>query len=112
LAQAYKEATGRYLQIWGELGELYAEVEYGLKRHKPYTQGSDGRLDKDWVEVKTISSEKGNDQVLVKRAGNFSKLLVVKINEEFEFESKIIARKKLKKGTGKNAKVSWCAVEE
>jgi len=111
LPLAYKEITGRYLQIWGELGELYAEVEYGLKRHKPHTQGSDGRLDKDWVEVKTISPEKGDDKVFVKRAGNFNKLLVVKINEEFEFEAKMIDRKKLKKGVGKNARVSWNSVE-
>jgi hypothetical protein len=26
-AMSYHELTGRYLQIWGELGELYAEIE-------------------------------------------------------------------------------------
>ena len=31
----YKNITGRYLQIWGELGELYAEIKFGLKRHRP-----------------------------------------------------------------------------
>ena len=61
--QEYKAATGRYLQIWGELGELYAEIKFGLARHVPGTQGSDGRLGNDWVEVKTISPEKGNDIV-------------------------------------------------
>src|SRR5690349_9613042 len=55
LASAYRRATGRYLQIWGELGELYAEIEYGIVRHRPGTQGSDGRLGNDWIEVKTIS---------------------------------------------------------
>lgn len=31
--------TGRYLQIWGELSELYAEVQFGIQRHKPQTPG-------------------------------------------------------------------------
>lgn len=107
VALEYKAITGRYLQIWGELGELYAEIKYGIKRHKPMTQGSDGKLGNDFVEVKTISPEKGNGQVQVKRAGNFNKLLVVKISEDFEFESRMIDRKTMKKGEGKHAKVKW-----
>src|SRR5262245_61841332 len=43
-AREYKLETGRYLQIWGELGELYAEVKFGLVRHAPGTRGSDGRI--------------------------------------------------------------------
>lgn len=108
----YKELTGRYLQIWGELGELFAEIKYGIKRHQPGTPGSDGRLGNDWVEIKTISPEKENHKVHVKRAGNFNKLLVVKISDSFEFESKLIDRKKLQKGKGKHASVSWNSVEE
>jgi len=111
-AQEYKEATGRYLQIWGELGELYAEIKFGIVRHAPGTQGSDGRLGNDWVEVKTISPEKTAETIQVKRAGNFNKLLVVKISEEFEFEAKIIDRKKLGKGKGKHAKFSWQSAKE
>lgn len=111
-AQEYKEETGRYLQIWGELGELYAEIKFGIIRHPPGTQGSDGRLGNDWVEVKTISPEKATETIQVKRAGNFNKLLVVKISEEFEFEAKLISRKSLGKGKGKHAKVSWQSAKE
>ena len=111
-AMEYKELTGRYLQIWGELGELFAEIKYGLKRHKPGTAGSDGRLGNDWVEVKTISPEKQSDKVQVKRAGNFNKLLVVKITEDFEFESRMIDRKSLGKGEGSHARVSWGAIPD
>jgi hypothetical protein len=106
-AALYHELTGRYLQIWGELGELYAEVEYGIKRHKPHTMGSDGMLGNDFIEIKTISPEKSGEQVQVKRAGNFNKLLVVKINEKFEFESRLLDRKHLSKGDGKHARTSW-----
>ncbi|MBL8226327.1 MAG: hypothetical protein JNM50_13465 [Chromatiales bacterium] len=107
LAEAYKFETGRYLQIWGELGELYAEIKFGVVRHRPGTQGSDGRIGNDWVEVKTISPEKLSEAIQVKRAGNFNKLLVVKISEDFEFEARLIDRKRLRKGKGKHAKTQW-----
>jgi hypothetical protein len=106
-AASYYAITGRYLQIWGELGELFAEVAYGIRRHKPHTRGSDGRLGNDLVEVKTISPEKDGDQTKVKRSGNFSRLLVVRISEDFAFEGRMVARKQLAVGDGKHARVSW-----
>lgn len=106
-ARNYYELTGRYLQIWGELGELYAEVKYGIQRHKPHTKGSDGKLGTNFVEVKTISPEKDGGQVQVKRAGNFNKLLVIKITKDFEFEGRFIDRSQLSKGSGAHARVSW-----
>ena len=107
LAQEYKILTGNYLQVWGELGELYAEIKYGIQRHRPMTRGSDGKLGNNFVEIKTISPEKGLHKVQVKRAGNFNKLLVVKISEDFEFEGKMIDRNSLTKGAGQHASVSW-----
>ena len=107
LAADHKSLTGKYLQIWGELGELYAEVYYGLRRHRAHAPGSDGKLGNDFVEVKTISPEKSGSDVHVKRAGNFSKLLVVKITADFEFRSMLIDRRELRKGPGKMARVTW-----
>lgn len=106
-AEEYKSITGRYLQIWGELGELFGEVKFGIKRHRPGTEGSDGKLGNDFIEIKTISPEKSNEKVLVKRSGNFNRLLVVKIDSNFNFESRIIDRKEIPKKAGKYAKVSW-----
>lgn len=106
-AHQYRALTGRYLQIWGELGEMYAELKYGITRHKPMTQGSDGRMGNELVEVKTISPEKLSGKIEVKRAGNFSVLCVVKINQKFEFESRLIHRKLLGKGPGKHARYEW-----
>jgi hypothetical protein len=111
-ASNYKALTGRYLQIWGELGELYAELKFGIRRHAPRSQGSDGRMGNDLVEVKTISPEKGNQRVEVKRAGNFNKLLIVRIDADFNFEAKMIDRRALGKGSGKLAKVSWIRDED
>lgn len=107
LAENYFHHTGRYLQIWGELGELYAEIQYGVKRHRVGTPGSDGRIGNDWIEVKTISPEKLSDVIHVKRAGNFNKLLVVRIDKEFQFDARLIDRRALGKGLGKHAKYRW-----
>ena len=81
-------------------------------RHAPCTAGSDGRLGNDWIEVKTISLEKMNETIQVKRAGNFNKLLVVKISQDFEFEAKLVNRKQLGKGKGKHARLSWKSAKE
>lgn len=110
IAIDHRDLTGNYLQVWGELGELYGEIKFGVKRHRPNTQGSDGKLGNDFVEIKTISPEKSVHKVQVKRAGNFNKLLVVRINETFEFEAKMIDRCVLAKGTGKHASISWQAM--
>ena len=82
-------------------------MKYGIERHKPHTQGSDGKLGNDLVEIKTISPEKEGGKVQVKRKGNFSKLLIMKINADFQFEGRFIERSKLSKGTGTHARVSW-----
>jgi hypothetical protein len=74
----YKHITGRYLPVFGELEELFAEITFGIKRHKPRTQGSDGHLGNDFIEVKTITPEKKSAKVIVKRKSNIYKLLVVK----------------------------------
>ncbi len=103
----FHSLTGCYLQIWGELGEFYAEVKFGIERHRPHTPGSDGRLGNDFVEVKTISPEKAGNVVQVKRSGNFSKLLVVRITLDWRFEARMINRKDIGKGVGKMAKVKW-----
>jgi hypothetical protein len=93
--------TGRYLQVWGELGEIYAEIKFGLRRHGTHQAGSDGTIDGKLVEVKTISPEKTSDQVAVKSQGNFEQLLIVRIDENFEFTGKLIDRDDLTDGGGK-----------
>ena len=95
------ENTGRYLQIWGELGEIYAEIKFGLRRHGTHEAGSDGTIDGKLVEVKTISPEKTSDRVLVKSQGNFEQLLIVRIGRDFEFRGKLINRSELNGGSGK-----------
>ena len=110
-ASNYKEITGRYLPVFGELGELFAEITYGITRHKPRSQGSDGRLGNDFVEIKTISPEKKEERVAVKRKGNFNKLVVVKITAEFDFQARMTDRKNMGKVAGKLAHVAWSSMK-
>jgi hypothetical protein len=111
LAIEYREVTGRHLPIYGELGELFAEITFGITRHKQGSKGADGRLGKDYIEIKTISPEKSAKKVQVRRKSNFNKLLVVKIDEEYQFEARMLDRKQINKGKGKLATVGWTAIE-
>jgi hypothetical protein len=100
-ATRHFENTGRYLQIWGELGEIYAEIKFGLRRHGTHHAGSDGTIEGKLVEVKTISPEKIRDYVMVKSQGNFEQVLIIRITKDFEFQGKLIDRSELKRSTGK-----------
>lgn len=100
-AQQHFENTGRYLQIWGELGEVYAEIKFGLRRHGTHKAGSDGTIAGRLVEVKTISPEKTTDRVQVKSQGDFEQLLIVRISSDFEFQAKLFERSALKGVAGK-----------
>ena len=104
-AQRHYRNTGRYLQVWGELGEIYGEIKFGLRRHGSHQAGSDGTIAGKLVEVKTISPEKSNDHVLVKRQGDFEQLLIVRIDKEFQFTGKLIDRSRLAEGEGKFLRV-------
>jgi hypothetical protein len=86
----------------------FAEITFGIERHKPNTPGSDGKIGNDFVEIKTITPDKREKKVEVKRKGNFNKLIIVKINHFFEFDAQMIDRKDIPKGNGgKVATVSW-----
>ncbi len=111
VAEDYHNVTGSHLQIYGDIGELFGAITYGVKLHRNYAQGSDGRLGNDFVEVKTITPFKKNDCVEVKTSGNFSKLLVVKINHEFELNCRMIDRKELPAAKGGKHKISWSMLD-
>jgi hypothetical protein len=100
-AMRHFENTGRYLQVWGELGEIYAEIRFGLCRHGTHRAGSDGTIDGKLVEVKTVSPERTSDEVFVKSQGDFEQLLIVRIDRDFQFKGKLIDRSELKGTTGK-----------
>lgn len=94
----YYDLTGRHLQVYGDLGELYGAIVYGIKLHKNYAQGSDGKLGDHFVEVKTITPFKSSDTITLNLKRNFSKVLIVKIDNHFEVQGKLIDRKALPKG--------------
>jgi hypothetical protein len=57
--------------------------------------------------VKTITPFKSNDVVELKASGNFNKLLVVKINQDFELSGRLIDRKKLPRAQGGKYRITW-----
>ncbi len=106
-AQEYHGLTGRHLQVYGDIGELYGVITYGLKLHRNYAQGFDGRIGNDLVEVKTISPIKANNVVMLDLRRKFSKVLIVRINTDFETCGKLVARKALLPARGGGLLLNW-----
>lgn len=107
LAKRYHLQTDRHLQVYGDLGELFGAITYGIKLHRNYAKGSDGRLGNDFVEIKTITPFKKNDSVSVRLDRNFSKVLVVRITTGFEVSGRLIDRKSLPKSGGSVLRLTW-----
>ncbi|MGQ7828481.1 hypothetical protein [Altererythrobacter sp. Z27] len=112
VAQSYHELTGSHLQIYGDLGELYGAITHGIKLHRNYAKGSDGKLGNHFVEVKTITPFKRNNTIVLNLERNFSKVLIVKISAGFEVSSKLIDRKALPKAKGKKMRLDWNNFED
>ena len=112
-AEEYYHLTGRHLQVYGDIGELYGAITHGIKLHRNYAKGSDGRLGNDFVEVKTITPFKNCDVVEINLERNFSKILIVKINADFEVRGKLVDRKALPIGKvrGQRLRIDWSLVE-
>lgn len=106
-AEHYHQLTGNHLQVYGDIGELYGAITHGIKLHKNYAQGSDGRLGNDFVEVKTITPFKSNDVIELNLKRNFGKVLIVKITQDFEVRGRMIPRKALRKTAGDRLKLKW-----
>jgi hypothetical protein len=112
VAQDYHHLTGSHLQVYGDLGELYGAITHGIKLHRNYAQGSDGRLGNDFVEIKTITPFKSRDAVTLNLKRNFNKVLIVKIDSDFEIRGKLIDRKALPQIRGDKLLLDWNDFEE
>ena len=106
LAEAYFNDTGQHLNVCGDIGELFGAIMYGIKLHKNYSQGSDVRLGNDYVEIKTNAPINGKEQTRVRLDRHFSKLLIVKIDDDFEVSGRLVKRANLPKRKGNNLRLS------
>ncbi len=94
--------------LWGRIGELYVAERFGVELTKAHTQGHDGRLGHDHVEIKTITPGKNRPFVTVKRTGNFNYLAVVRVDGDYRLDARLISRDQLPAGSGgRIAVVSW-----
>jgi len=109
-AEDYHLHTGKHLQVYGDIGELYGAITHGIKLHRNYAQGSDGRLGNDLVKVKTITPFKSNDRVTLNLKRNFSMVFLVKITSDFEVRGKLIPRKALPRAKGDKLVLEWADI--
>lgn len=116
-SEEYHDRTGRYLDVYGAIGELYGAVVWDISlHHKMNAQGSDGRLGNDFVEIKTIGPKSRKNETAVKMSGNFSQLLVVKVGEFGSHEhvagvkvtGRLVRRGDLGGASTGKARIAWC----
>lgn len=112
LAKSYFQQTGKHLQLYGDIGELFGAISHGIKLHKNYAEGSDGRLGNDFVEIKTITPFNTHDRISVRLTGHFSKLLVVRIDGNFSVSSRLLDRKSLPRRGGKELHLNWAQLSD
>ena len=112
VARDHHDLTGRHLQVYGDLGELYGAIVHKIKLHRNYAQGSDGRLGNDFVEIKTITPFKNSSAVSLNLKRNFSKVLIVKIDADFEVCGRLIDRKALPRTKGDRLILKWEDLED
>ena len=112
LAESYFHKTGQHLSVYGDIGELFGAIMYGIKLHRNYAKGSDGRLGNDFVEIKTISPLNNKEQTSVRLDRHFNRLLIVKISDDFEVSGRIFKRVDLPKRTGNVLRLSWANMPE
>lgn len=106
LAATYFEDTGKHLNVYGDIGELFGAITYGIALHKNYAKGSDGRMGNDFVEIKTISPMSSGEKTHIRLDRHFNRLLLVRIDENFEVTGKLLHRKDLPKRAGKHLGLS------
>ena len=110
LAETYFLDTGKHLNVYGDIGELFGAIMYGITLHKNFAKGSDGRLENDFVEIKTISPLNSKETTRVRLDRHFSKLLIVKVSDCFEVSARLLKRSELPKTTGDTVNISWNAL--
>lgn len=107
IAEEYHQLTGSHLQVYGDIGELYGAITQGLKLHRNYAEGSDGKIGNHFVEVKTITPFKSTSSITLNLNRNFSKVLMVKIDADFEVQGKLVDRGDLPKVKGGKLRLDW-----
>ncbi|MFT3868802.1 MAG: hypothetical protein QM715_10000 [Nibricoccus sp.] len=104
----YEHTLNEISPDWGSIGEAYVAERFGVKLCSRHTQGHDGRLGDELIEIKTITPHKRQAFVTVKRSGNFSMLAVVRITADCTVDVRFVRRDQLPPGSGgKRIVVTW-----
>ena len=84
-AKSYRRLTGRHLEVFAELGELYAEIHYGVGCSR-----RNALLGTGGVAVRT--TKMSAPKVSLRGIEDLDRLLVIRISDDYEFEAKVADR--------------------
>jgi len=107
----YERTLGKISPDWGSIGEAYIAECFDVKLCSRHTEGHDGRLGNELIEIKTITPYKQHAVITVKRSGNFSILAAVRIAIDGGVEVRFVRRDQLPQGNGgKRIVLTWAAL--
>ncbi|NDV02296.1 hypothetical protein [Pseudoroseicyclus tamaricis] len=106
LAEEFQMFTGRQLGLWEQIGELYGAITYGITLSREGGRSTGGTLGDQRVAIRTIAPG-GDEAVMVSRADPFDRLLIVRIDENFEVRGQMLPRAALPAGESAEIRVGW-----
>jgi len=101
-AKAHFQLTGHHLPVYGELARAYAAVSCDLP-----LEGPDRCCTTTGVEIRHLAPHCADDLVHVDLTKDFATLIVVRINDNFICEARMIPRKMLPENHEGSYPVSW-----
>ncbi len=111
-AWSFNASTNRHLQVYGDIGELYGAIVHDIALHRFSAEGSDGRLGDDFVGIKTISPFKSWKVVNLRMDRHFSKLLAVRVMQDFSVQGVMVSRSALPKPDRSEMIIEWDSLRQ
>ena len=110
-ARRFHRDTGRYLTIYGDIGEVFACAVLGMKLNRACAKGSDGRVGNDHVEVKTLSPRSATLCATVRKDRHFTQVLLVRVTPQHKVSARLIDRGRLTFDGQGQCQLDWREVQ-
>ncbi|GFE48577.1 hypothetical protein So717_03300 [Roseobacter cerasinus] len=102
-ARAYHELTGLHLPIYEGIARIHAAIAFDLPASDPVQ----GEYDLDAAQIITLAPGGPHDIITVDLSQPFCCLIVVRINEDFSSEARMMPRKRLPDQADRSIDLRW-----
>lgn len=104
-AKGYFELTGHHLPVYKQIAHVHAAIYCDLP-----LEGPDRRYDETGVEIMYLPPHSGDEAVEIDLQKHFGTLIVVRINDDFTSEARMVPRAALPSNFDGPYKMRWQAL--